>query len=89
MQTVWIFSGDDARHPAGVFESKEDGLTWARAFRVSGLLTEYPVGGGCYDIAVSEGHFRPSKPHHGSPEHVSTFSPGWTDHIHLVRGEPT
>lgn len=88
MQTVWIFSGDGARHPAGVFAIKEEGLAWARAKGVSGLLTAYPVGDGCYDIAVRDGHFRPSKPHHGSPEHVAAFSPGWTEHVHLIDGQP-
>lgn len=88
METVWVFTGDHARHPAGVFASKDEGLAWASARQVSGLLSAYPVGDGCYDIAVREEYFRPSAPHHGSPEHVAGFTPGWTEHIHLVAGKP-
>ena len=88
METVWIFHGDRARHDAGVFASKEDALAWVRLHRLSGLLTCYPVGDGCYDIAVRDGYFRPSKAHHDSPEHIAAFSPGWTEHIHLADGEP-
>lgn len=87
MNTVWIFHGNDARHAAGAFDSLDQGLSWARRHGVSGLLTEYPVGDGCFDIAVEEGHFTPSKPHHGTPSHVASFSPGWTNHVHVEDGE--
>ena len=86
--TVWIFHGEEAQFAAGVFHSKSDGLAWAAKHGVSGILTEYPVGDGCFDIAVRDGHFRPSKPHHGSTAHVAAFSPGWTKHIHLENGSP-
>jgi hypothetical protein len=38
-----------------------------------------------YAAAVSEGRFTPSKPHHGTTDHVAAFSPGLR-HIHLVDG---
>ncbi|MGW3788449.1 DUF7710 domain-containing protein [Micromonospora chokoriensis] len=38
-------------------------------------LSEYSVGVGCYDQAVAASSFRPSRPHHGSPDHVAAFSP--------------
>jgi len=83
---VWIFHGDDARFAAAVFAAKDEALAWAERHRVTGVLTLYPVGDGCYDIAVKEKRFHPSKPHHGSPRHVAQFSPGWTEHIHLDDG---
>lgn len=85
-RTVWVFHGEKAQFAAGVFESEADGLNWAARHGVSGLLTEYPVGDGCYDIAVAEGHFVPKRPHHGTPEHVAQFSPGWTRHVHIEDG---
>jgi hypothetical protein len=87
--TVWIFHGEQAQFAAAVFTSEADALSWAAAHRVSGIVTEYPVGNGCYDLAVARGSFTPSKPHHGTPEHVATFSPGWTRHIHLTNGTPS
>jgi hypothetical protein len=84
---VWIFTGDGAAYPSAVFSDRESALGWTERSRVTGVLTEYPVGDGCYDLAVAEGRFRPSKPHHGTPRHVSRFSPGG-DHIHIRDGRP-
>jgi hypothetical protein len=63
-------------------------MAWIARHELTGILTEYPVGDGCYDIAVRDGRFRPTRPHHGSPEHVAGFSPGWTAHVHVTRGTP-
>ena len=83
-KTVWIFHGDEARHAAGVFESKDQGLEWAERHGVSGILTKYPVGNGCYDIALEKG-FAPKRPHHGTAKHVGGFSSGW-EHVHITNG---
>lgn len=88
-ESVWIFHGDDAKHAAGVFASEADAAAWVGSHQLSGVLTEYPVGEGCYDAAVRGGHFRPTKPHHGSPAHIASFSPGWTRHVHFRDGVAT
>ncbi len=85
-RTVWVFHGDGARHAAAIFNTEDDGSRWIALHKLSGILTEYPVGDGCYDIAVSEGRFRPSKPHHGTASHIASFSPGWTRHVHFEHG---
>lgn len=85
---VWVFHGDGARFASGVFESETDAAAWIARHGLTGVLTEYPVNDGCYDIAVRDGHFRPTRPHHGTAEHVAAFSPGWTRHIHFERGQP-
>ncbi|MGN9774429.1 DUF7710 domain-containing protein [Micromonospora sp. H33] len=85
--TVWVFHGSNARFASGVFQSQTDGLAWAAQHRLSGILSEYPVGVGCYDQAVAAGRFRPSKPHHGTPDHVAAFSPSLS-HLHLTDGVP-
>ena len=83
--TVWVFHGDGARFASGVFASRQDGLDWVAQHRLTGLLSEYPLGQGCYDSALAQGGFRPSKPHHGTPGHVAGFSPGLR-HVHVVDG---
>lgn len=86
-KTVWIFHGDGAHFASGVFESEEQGLSWCLRHKLSGTLTQYEIGDGCYDIAVRNGSFHPSKQHHGSPSHVATFSPSlW--HVHILNGLP-
>ncbi|WP_425556859.1 DUF7710 domain-containing protein [Dactylosporangium darangshiense] len=84
--TMWIFQGERARYASGLFESLDAGLVWAARHRLTGILAEYCFGG-TYDLAVDDGRFRPSRPHHGSPEHVAGLSPGLR-HVHLVDGRP-
>src|SRR4051794_37563114 len=84
---VWIFHGAGASFASGVFTNRDDGMSWIARHRLTGILTEYPVGDGCYDIAVRAGHFAPSQPHHGTPSHVARFSPGYTDHVHVRDGQ--
>jgi hypothetical protein len=83
---IWIFHGDHARWASGVFATSEAGLLWAAEHRVTGILAEYSIGG-AYDVAVSEGRFTPTRPHHGTPNHVAGFSPG-LQHFHLTDGHP-
>ncbi|WP_435821854.1 DUF7710 domain-containing protein [Micromonospora taraxaci] len=56
--TVWVLHGSNARFASGVFRSRADGLAWAERHRLSGTLSAYPVGVGCYDQAVAAGSFR-------------------------------
>jgi hypothetical protein len=86
--TIWIFHGEGAPFASAVFQHTAEALSWANKHHLTGTLTEYPVGDGCYDIAVANGHFTPHKPHHGSPDHVARFSPSRTEHIHLRDGQP-
>ena len=82
---VWIFHGESAPFASGVFADKASGLEWVARHSLTGLLTEYEVGDGCLDLAVRHGRFRPSRPHHGSPGHIASFSPG-LDHVHVSDG---
>jgi hypothetical protein len=84
---VWIFNGEANPFPSGVFADAASGLEWVARHGLSGILTEYQVGGGCYDLAVGRGRFRNTKPHHGTSEHVAGFSPG-LGHIHVLDGQP-
>jgi hypothetical protein len=74
------------RHAAGIFHSLEDASAWAARHRLTGIVTEYPLGDGCFDVAVRERRLSPSKLHHGTPANVAAFSPGWTRHVHIVDG---
>lgn len=85
--TVWIFHGEDARFASGVFRSRDEGMAWIAEHRFTGVLTEYPLGIGAYDDAVARGLFRPSRESHGTPSHIARFSPGRTEHIHVVDGQ--
>jgi hypothetical protein len=83
---VWLFHGEGNRFASGVFGDEAAGLEWVARHGLTGVLTEYQVGDGCYDLAVQQGRFRNTKPHHGSADHVAGFSPG-LDHIHVRDGQ--
>lgn len=85
--SVWIFHGEGARCASGVFRSRDEGMDWIAKNRLTGLLTEYPLGFGAYDDAVARGLFHPTREHHGTPTHIAHLSPGRTEHIHVVNGE--
>ena len=83
---VWVFHGTHAKFASGVFASELDAMRWVERHQLSGVVSQYVVGDGAYDLALAEGRFHPSKPHHGSPEHVANFSPGLA-HTHVTSGQ--
>ncbi|GIF02453.1 hypothetical protein Ari01nite_99170 [Paractinoplanes rishiriensis] len=87
LSNVWVFHGEEARFASGVFKDRNTALLWVELHELTGVITEYPLGAGCYDFAVAEGLFHPSKPHHGTPAHVAEFSPSG-HHIHVRDGHP-
>jgi hypothetical protein len=84
---VWVFHGEGARFASGVFEDRETALHWIARHQLTGIPTRYRVGAGCYDIALDQGRFHPTKPHHGTPTHVAGFSPAGP-HVHVRNGHP-
>jgi hypothetical protein len=58
-----------------VFADSGPAFAWIAKHRLTGVLTEYPLGDGCYDIALRKGYFVPTRTRHGSPTHVAGFSP--------------
>ena len=84
--SMWIFNGDNSRFPSGVFSSIEQGVKFIKKYKLSGILTEYPVDIGCYDWEVKEGYFVPKKPEHFTSEFIGKFSPGYTRHFHFKEG---
>ena len=57
--TVWVFVGEGARFPSGVFASVVEAEAWIGLHGLTGVLTEYPVGEGVYDVAVQAGRSFP------------------------------
>jgi hypothetical protein len=75
------------RHPRGDSRNRANPSTDdnGRRSHAGAVLPADASYGGAYDTAVYEGRFTPSKPHHGTTNHVAAFTPGlW--HIHLVDG---
>ena len=85
--TVWVFCGAKAAFPAGIFHSKIEAESWIQRNRLTGTLTEYPVGVGVYDWAIQNGLFNPTKPEHSEPQFIQRFSSASQHHAHYEDGK--
>ena len=75
LSTVWVFSGTGSRFSSGVFADKNIAMEWISKHKLSGVLTEYPLGQGVYDWAIVNGLFEIKKEHETSPEFIQQFTP--------------
>lgn len=85
---IWVFNGDGETRsfPGGVFSTFEKAVKWIAEYRLSGVLTAYPLDEGAYDWAkrrdvLDEGRATPT------PDHVGRFSTAHQPHHHFVEGK--
>ncbi len=83
-RSVWVFSRG---RTSGVFSSFRKAEAWVEQHQRSGLLTASPLDEGVYDWAIRNHRFRPSKPHHGSPDQVASFDSASLAHGHDENGQ--
>ena len=84
---VWIFNGANASFPAGVFPTREEARAWIRENRLTGTLTQYPLGVGVYDWAVEQGFFKPKRSEQTLPRFIQGFTSQAQAHEHFEGGE--
>lgn len=85
LKTIWIFHGQGAQFSSGVFISKVLAEESIVKYQLSGMLTEYPIDILCYDFAIENDYFTPSKPHHYEAKTIQRFSPP-LEHYHYENG---
>lgn len=86
---VWVFNGNGARFPSGIFTSKAKAAEWIAHHKLSGLLTAYPVDEGVFDWAIRTGTFKAKGEKHTSPDFIQRFTTAGQDHVHYESGEET
>ena len=82
MNDVWVFHGAGGRFGSGVFASQAQAEAFINRYRLTGVLTKYPVGLGVYDWAVQEKLFRPTKPEHYEAGFIQCFTSASQEHCH-------
>lgn len=80
LERVWVFVGQHARFPSGVFRSFYDAEGWIAQHKLSGFLTEYPVGTGVLDWALEHGRFTPKADKVIDADYVSKFTSAYQAH---------
>jgi len=83
--TVWVFNGEGSRLPSGVFTSQSQAEAWISRHRLSGTLSEFPLGAGAYDHALAVSVFVPKSDRERSPDCIADFSPR-LPHFHYSDG---
>lgn len=86
MKEVWIFNGLDAKFPSAVFAIQEDALEWIEKYRLTGVLTKYPVGISIYDWAIESGNFKVRSKKDLMPKFIEGFSSAAQEHMHFKNG---
>jgi hypothetical protein len=84
LTSVWVFNGERATFPSGVFTSKDRAEEWIRANELSGTLTEYPLDISVYEWVIRKGYFKPKREDQRSAEFIQRFSSAYQDHYHYV-----
>lgn len=84
--SVWVFNGQGGQFPGGVFRTSDEAKAWIRKYRLSGVLTEYPIGVGTYDWACERSFFTPKAEKHSTPDFIGKFTSAAQRHIHFDNG---
>ncbi|MDJ1493618.1 hypothetical protein QNI19_11800 [Cytophagaceae bacterium DM2B3-1] len=90
LNEIWIFSGTSQHtsFPSGVFSSKEEAEKNIRKYKLSGVLTKYPVDILVYDWALEEGFLEiRRKDEQTTPKFIQSFSSAHLEHYHYQDGE--
>ena len=80
---VWIFVAAGASFPSAVFRELESAEEWIERNKLTGVLTEYPVGIAVYDWAVATGLFRPKPSKRIDSAFIGRFSTAAARHSHF------
>lgn len=86
LDSVWVFNGENARFPSGVFVSRALAEAWVSLHHLTGMLTRYPLNVGVYDWAVQNAFFTPKRPEQASPAFIGGFSSASLEHVHFEDG---
>ena len=87
IERVWVFVGGRARFPSGVFRTLAEAEQWIAEHSLSGVLTLYEVGIGCFEQAVRDKTFKPSMEQRHDAEFIGRFSSASQEHYHYEDGK--
>lgn len=84
---MYIFIGEGAQIPSGVFTLLEKAEQWIRTYSLSGVLSKYPVDTGLYDWAIHENFCIIKNDYQKESKFIQRFTCASMDHFHFEKGE--
>lgn len=88
MEHVWIFNGQNSKLTGGVFINKSKAEDWIRRYKLSGILTKYPMDISVYEWAIEKSIFKPKNENHYSADFIGGFTSASMEHYHYENGSP-
>lgn len=87
MEFVWLFNGENGRFASAVFTELHIAEDWIKAYKLTGILTKYPLNVGVYDWALKEELFKVKKEDHQTSLFIGKFTSASQEHYHYENGE--
>lgn len=84
---MYVFIGEGASFPAGIFTTLEKAEEWIRTHSLSGILSKYPVDKGLYDWAIQEDLFKVKNDYQKDSKFIQRFTCASSDHFHFEEGK--
>ncbi len=83
---IWIFNGPNSRFPSGVFLEKKQAEQWISQYKLSGILTLYPINISVYNWAIENDYFVITNERESTPEFIQKFTSASQEHYHYEDG---
>lgn len=83
---VWVFMGQRASFPGGVFSNIDLAEQWISEHRLTGTLTCYRLDVSAFEWALREGTFKPNANKEVTSAFIGGFSSASMKHHHYEEG---
>jgi len=87
LNQVWVFHGEKSVFSSGIFSELTLAEEYIRKYKLSGILTLYPVDEGVYDWAIANSLFTPKKEEQATSGFIQRFTTASQEHYHYENGE--
>ena len=83
---IWVFNGANARFSSGIFSQRSFAEDYIEKYKLTGVLTLYPVDEPVYEWAIRTGKFTPKKEHQHLTQFIQGFTTASMEHYHYEEG---
>jgi hypothetical protein len=83
---IYVFIGEDANFPSGVFTTFKNAEDWIKKYSLSGILNKYPLDIGIYDWAIEKDFFTIKNEYQKESKFIQRFTSASMEHFHFENG---
>lgn len=88
MDGLFLFHGNgSSKFCGGVFTKKNIAEKWIAQYKLTGILTKYPVDISVYDWAIENSIMTPKRDYQFKPEYIGGFTHASQEHYHYENGK--